>query len=174
MPCMLGGTQKSDMKDKKRVLFVCLGNICRSPMAECVFTYKVRERGLAEEYLIDSAGVAGYHIGELPDRRMREHAWQRGYKMESRARQVKADDFFEFDYIMAMDDSNYDALLALAPTVEGEEKVKRMASYCRQHDADHIPDPYYGGAAGFKLVIDLLEDACENLLDEIEMQRVKK
>lgn len=156
------------MKNKHRVLFVCLGNICRSPMAECVFTHKVRERGLSEDYVIDSAGVAGYHIGELPDRRMREHAWQRGYRMESRARQVCADDFWEFDYILAMDDSNYDALMSLAPDVQSCEKVKRMATYCRAHVADHIPDPYYGGAAGFQLVIDLLEDACETLLNEIE------
>ena len=167
---MLAGIKRmqNNMSEKKRVLFVCLGNICRSPMAEGVFAHKVNERGLANEYIIDSAGVAGYHIGELPDTRMRQHAWQRGYRLESRARQVKTDDFFEFDYIMAMDDNNYDALCSMAPTTETEKKVKKMAHYCRQHKADHVPDPYYGGAAGFQLVIDLLEDACDNLLNEIE------
>lgn len=173
MLCTQVGTKKMQSRamDRKRVLFVCLGNICRSPMAEGVFTHKVCERGLQERYIIDSAGVAGYHIGELPDRRMREHAWQRGYRLESRARQVCVDDFLEFDYIMAMDDSNYDALLSLAPNVESCQKVRKMASYCRQHSLDHVPDPYYGGADGFRLVIDLLEDACEHLLEEIENNR---
>ena len=170
---MPDGTLKmlNNMIDKTKVLFVCLGNICRSPMAEGVFTHMVNERGLREEYIIDSAGVAGYHIGELPDRRMREHAWQRGYKLDSRARQVKTDDFFEFDYILAMDDSNYDALISIAPNTQTELKVKRMADFCRHHNMDHVPDPYYGGAAGFQLVIDLLEDACETLLNEIESNK---
>ena len=170
---MPDGTLKmlNNMKDKTKVLFVCLGNICRSPMAEGVFTHIVNERGLREKYIIDSAGVAGYHIGELPDRRMREHAWQRGYKLDSRARQVKTDDFFEFDYILAMDDSNYDALISIAPNIQTEHKVKRMADFCRHHNMDHVPDPYYGGADGFQLVIDLLEDACETLLNEIESNK---
>ena len=157
------------MKNKHRVLFVCLGNICRSPMAECVFTHKVRERGLSEDYVLDSAGVAGYHIGELPDRRMREHAWQRGYRMESRARQVCADDFWEFDYILAMDDSNYENLFRLAPNRDYHVKIYRFREFLRQHkEWSHIPDPYYEGHEGFELVLDLLEDGCSTLIEQLK------
>ena len=162
------------MKNKHRVLFVCLGNICRSPMAECVFTHKVRERGLSEDYVIDSAGVAGYHIGELPDRRMREHAWQRGYRMESRARQVCADDFWEFDYILAMDDSNYENLFRLAPNRDYHVKIYRFREFLRQHkEWSHIPDPYYEGHEGFELVLDLLEDGCSTLIEQLKSGELK-
>lgn len=155
-----------------RILFVCLGNICRSPMAECVFAQIAEQNGLAERYMADSAGIAGYHIGEQPDPRMREHAWQRGYRLTHRARQVTADDFDRFDLIIGMDDSNIDALRELAPSPEAMNKIKRMADYSKHHETDHVPDPYYGGAEGFKLVIDLLEDACRGLLEQLEQKTI--
>lgn len=161
------------MRDSKptRLLFVCLGNICRSPMAECVFSYLVKDRkDLSHSYEIDSAGIAGYHTGELPDARMREAAWQRGYKMTSRARQVHSEDFEMFDLIVGMDDSNIDALRELAPDVDSQGKIVKMTDYCKHMEADHVPDPYYGGADGFYHVIDLLEDACGGLLDSLEKQ----
>lgn len=154
-----------------RLLFVCLGNICRSPMAECVFSSLVKEHNeLRHSYEIDSAGIAGCHIGELPDARMREAAWQRGYKMTSRARQIHSDDFEVFDLIIGMDDANIDALKDLAPDVESLGKIVKMTDYCIHMEADHVPDPYYGGTAGFYHVIDLLEDACKGLLDNLEKQ----
>lgn len=152
-----------------RLLFVCLGNICRSPMAECVFEYLVKGRNdLFHSYEVDSAGIAGYHIGDLPDVRMREAAWQRGYKMTSRARQVGFEDFETFDLIIGMDDANIDALKEMAPDVESLGKIVKMTDYCIHMEADHVPDPYYGGTAGFYYVIDLLEDACQGLLDSLE------
>lgn len=151
-------------KNKKRVLFVCLGNICRSPAAEGVFKTLVERAGKTSEFVIDSAGTSGYHQGELPDARMRSHAQRRGYNLTSLSRQIKYEDFDKFDYIIAMDDSNYDNLCKLAPDMEGREKIHRMAEYFTQFGNDHVPDPYYGGSSGFELVLDLLEDGCAELL----------
>lgn len=158
-------------KGKIRVLFVCLGNICRSPAGEGIFKDLVEKKGLANDYFIDSAGTGGWHIGDLPDKRMRAHAARRGYNFDSRARKFTAADFDKFDYILAMDDSNYDDILNLSPDVESEKKVHRMADYLQQLTHDHIPDPYYSGAEGFELVLDLLEDACDGLLNETESNR---
>lgn len=150
-----------------RVLFVCLGNICRSPMAEAVMARKVKEAGLSAHIQVDSAGTAGYHVGESPDKRMRQFAYQRGYSMVHSCRRVCSDDFENFDFIIGMDHSNVADLEYMAPTVEGKNKIYRMADFFTRFDADHVPDPYYGGADGFRLVIDLLEDACEELLRRI-------
>lgn len=121
-----------------------------------------------EEFVIDSAGILSYHQGELPDPRMRSHAARRGYQLTHRSRPVSTDDFLEFDLIIGMDDRNLDDLHRLAPSLESEEKIHRMTDYCRHYpEADHVPDPYYGGAAGFDLVLDLLEDACQGLLDTL-------
>lgn len=148
------------------ILFVCLGNICRSPAAEGIFRSMVEQRGVADRFTIDSAGLYGGHAGDQPDSRMRVHAFQRGYSLIHRSRQVKASDFEDFDLIIAMDDSNYSRLRRLAPTVEDERKVVKMIDYVKgfpQYDC--IPDPYYEGAEGFEIVLDLLEDGCRNLLD---------
>lgn len=157
------------MKQKKtRILFVCLGNICRSPAAEGVMKRLVEREGVQEEFVIDSAGIIGYHQGELPDPRMRSHAARRGYLLTHRSRPVTSNDFLEFDWIIGMDDRNLDDLHRLSPTLEAEEKICRMTDFCRHHpEADHVPDPYYGGAAGFDLVLDLLEDGCQGLLDRL-------
>jgi len=155
----------------KRILFVCLGNICRSPAAEGIFKKKVQEQGLETEFLIDSAGTYGYHEGELPDYRMRDHASRRDYHLTSRARQIKKDDFGKFDLIIAMDDNNLYNLKRLAPDRDSQQKIRLMTDYCRNYSDDNVPDPYYGGPSGFEYVLDLLEDACEGLLDTFKNKR---
>ncbi len=153
---------------KYNVLFICLGNICRSPAAQAVMQAMVDERGLTDRFYIDSAGIGGWHIGDLPDKRMRVHARPRGYELTHRARKVQSGDFEDFDLIVGMDASNVDDLCNLAMTLEQQDKVVMMGDYIRQYpNYDHVPDPYYEGIEGFELVLDLLEDACDNLLDRI-------
>ncbi len=149
---------------KKKILFVCLGNICRSSSAEEIMRVKVANAGRSEEFELDSAGLSSYHRGELPDSRMRMHAARRGYQLVHRSRPVCAEDFYKFDYILAMDDQNIGGLKELAPDVESLAKIGRLTNYCRIKIADHVPDPYYGGAQGFENVLDILEDACDGLL----------
>lgn len=157
-----------DINKKYNVLFICLGNICRSPAAQAVMQAMVDERGLTERFYIDSAGIDGWHIGDLPDKRMRVHARPRGYELTHRARKVTASDFDEFDLIVGMDAGNIDDLNSLAATIEQQDKVVMMGDYIRRYpNYDHVPDPYYEGSEGFELVLDLLEDACDNLLDRI-------
>lgn len=148
----------------KKILFVCLGNICRSSAAEGVMLRLVQEAGLEEEFMIDSAGILSYHRGELPDSRMRAHAARRGYKLVHRSRPVQTDDFYEFDWILAMDDRNIDDLKEKAPSPAECAKIRRLTDFCTRIPADHVPDPYYGGAEGFEYVLDILEDACAGLL----------
>lgn len=148
----------------KKILFVCLGNVCRSPMAEGVMKRLVEEAGKENLFFIDSAGTSGYHQGELPDSRMRAHATKRGYKLTHRSRKVTTDDFYDFDLLIGMDDSNIAHLQSRAPSVEDEAKIHRITDYAVHMVADHVPDPYYGGDAGFEYVIDLFEDACRGLL----------
>ncbi len=150
---------------KKRVLFVCLGNICRSSTAEGVMLSLLKKKGLEEDFTIDSAGTSGYHEGSLPDVRMRRHASKRGYELVHRSRPVRVEDFYEFDYIIGMDDQNIADLRELAPSPNEEKKIHRMVEFSSQYDNTYIPDPYYGGSEGFELVIDLLEDACQGLLN---------
>lgn len=151
--------------DKKKVLFVCLGNICRSPAAEGIMRALVERKGEADKWEIDSAGTGRYHIGSLPDSRMRAHAARRGYNLTHRARQVSEDDFDRFDLIVPMDASNEAYLRRLAPSLEAEKKIVPMIDFVTLPTRfDHIPDPYYEGAEGFELVIDLLENGMENLV----------
>lgn len=154
---------------KHKILFVCLGNICRSPAAEGIFRAIVNRNGAAERYEIDSAGTAGYHVGEQPDRRMRVHARERGITLDHHCRQVTVEDFNDYDMIIGMDASNLQNLRRMAPSVEAARKIRGMAEFfapsCRY---DHVPDPYYEGAEGFELVLDLLEQACESLFQAIE------
>lgn len=147
-------------KEKIRILFVCLGNICRSPAAEEVMRKLVSDAGLEHEFFLDSA-----------DARMRAHAARRGYHITHLSRPVRYDDFFDFDWIVGMDDCNISKLKSLAPGLEEEKKVVRMTDYCRLKVVDHVPDPYYGGDSGFENVLDILEDACAGLLDTLRGAR---
>lgn len=152
-------------KEKYKILFVCLGNICRSPMAETIMNKFIKENHLSNRIMVDSAGIIGFHAGEKADSRMRQHAYQRGYNITHISRPISISDFDDFDLIISMDESVYDSLLDKAPSIPHESKVVRMTDFCQIHtDATHVPDPYYGGASGFEHVIDLLEDSCIGLL----------
>lgn len=153
------------MTSPTRILFVCLGNICRSPSGENVMRHLVEKEGLSDAFELDSAGTAGWHIGKSPDSRMTAAARARGIRMSGRARQVKTEDFTDFDFIFAMDRSNYADLLALqsrchAPTAQ----LQLFCDLCEEHDETEVPDPYYGGPEGFEKVLDLLEDGCAAFL----------
>lgn len=151
---------------KIRVLFVCLGNICRSPAGEGVLRDIVERRGESERWEIDSAGTGRWHIGQLPDKRMRIHARRRGIELTHICRQVSVSDFDDFDIIIPMDGDNEDNLRAIAPSPEAELKIIPMAAFVdRAMRYDYIPDPYYEGAEGFELVLDLLDDGCNNLFN---------
>jgi len=150
------------------LLFICLGNICRSPAAEGIMKKIVDERGMGDRFRIDSAGIGSWHVGQLPDQRMRRHGALHGYTFDSRARQFKAGDFDRFDYIAVMDHENYADVTDKARNEEDMKKVICMADYLRSHPRyKTIPDPYYGGDKDFELVIELLEDACNGLLDKL-------
>ena len=151
-----------------KILFVCLGNICRSPAAEGIFKHKAHEAGLA--VTVDSAGTSAWHAGEKADRRMRQTAKNRGYELTSISRPVIASDFDEFDYLIAMDDHNYDDLRQKAGNTAQMDKILRMRDFFSDKSYDHVPDPYYGGSQGFEMVIDLLEDASDNLIQFIQKQ----
>jgi protein-tyrosine phosphatase len=156
---------------KVKVLFVCMGNICRSPTAEAVFRHYVAQAGLAEKIQIDSAGTHDYHIGEAPDARTQSAARQRGYDMSSlRGRQVAAEDFGRFDYVLAMDEANLSILQRLRPR-EAKSHLGLFLEFAERHTEREVPDPYYGGAEGFERVLDLVEDAAEGLLRQIRLDR---
>lgn len=149
---------------KTSILFVCLGNICRSPMAEAIFNYIIERENVRTHFHIDSAGLISAHQGELSDSRMRYFADKRGYKaMSHRSRPFLRKDFERFDMIIGMDDQNISSLKKLAMTQEEDAKIYRMTDFCTKIEATHIPDPYYAGDQGFENVINLLEDACEGL-----------
>lgn len=152
----------------KKILFLCLGNICRSPLAEEVFRQKVAAAGRSADFDIDSAGLIDNHEGQLADPRMRDHAYRHGYRLTHRSRPITDRDFAHFDHILAMDADNLRRLRAMAPNPQAMERVQLLADYLTQHpDFDHIPDPYYGGTREFEEVIDLCEDACTELLNHL-------
>ena len=156
------------VKGEYKILFVCLGNICRSPAAEGVLKDIVAKEGQEDEWIIDSAGTGRYHIGELPDTRMRVHARQRGLELTHRCRQVETEDFDKFDFIIGMDANNIKNLKRIAPSPEAEKKIVPMASFFNPGNRwDYVPDPYYEGSEGFELVLDLLEEGCRNLFDRL-------
>ena len=153
----------------QKLLFVCLGNICRSPAAEGVFLHLLKQRGLSERFVVDSAGTGGWHVGNPADRRMQAAANRRGIELPSRARQICLDDFSSFDLVLTMDDDNLAAVRGLAQEAGAgaTATLTPMLHYARNFSETEVPDPYYGGEAGFEHVLDLLEDACANLLDEL-------
>ena len=160
------------MAKKVKVLFVCLGNICRSPTAHGVFRQLVQDHQLDQMIEIDSAGTAAYHIGKGPDKRSVEVALKRGIDMQDlRARQVDFGDFIVYDYILAMDESNYHNLRDLA-LPEHYDKVRLFLEFAQNWDVTEVPDPYYGGAQGFDEVFDMVTDASNGLLQHIKTQHL--
>jgi protein-tyrosine phosphatase len=158
--------------DPIRVIFVCLGNICRSPAAEGVLRAVVEQRGVSDRWLIDSAGTYGGHAGQLPDQRMRVHARRRGYDLTHRARRFTPNDFDDFDLVVAMDSSNVSDLRDLARTIDDEAKIVPMMAFVGMATRyDYVPDPYYEGAEGFELVLDLLEDGCARMCALLSPER---
>lgn len=153
-----------------RVLFVCWGNICRSPAAECVFRALVEEEGLSDRIHCDSAGTIDQHHGNSPDGRMREAAGRRGIAMEGGARMATPADFERFDLMLTMDHYNLSELRSIAPDAERAQKIRPFCEYLTEHEDLEVPDPYYGGSRGFDIVLDLLEDGCGNLLASIREQ----
>jgi protein-tyrosine phosphatase len=154
-----------------RILFVCLGNICRSPTAEAVMRDLVRREGLVGKIEVDSAGTGDWHVGEPPDARSAQAARRRGIVMDGAARQVVAGDFDDWDLLLAMDRANHRALLGLAPDEEAREKVRMLREFDPEAVASgdlDVPDPYYGGERGFEDVLDLIERACRGLLEDLK------
>lgn len=146
---------------KTKILFVCLGNICRSPIAEAVFKHLIEAKGKSNQYFIDSAGTSAYHVGDNADARMSSHARKRGIDLTSVSRQFEQEDFDQFDYIVGMDEENMQAMKYLAKNKEDLSKLYLMTDFSKNYNYNHVPDPYYGGGEGFELVLDLLEDAGE-------------
>jgi protein-tyrosine phosphatase len=155
---------------KKKILFVCLGNICRSPAAEEIMRQIIEnDVALMGNYDVDSAGIGSWHEGQLPDRRMREHGKKHGYDFHSIARQVHSSDFDDFDLILGMDEGNMSDLLSLTRNDSDREKLGCLADYMTAHPRYHtIPDPYYGGPSDFELAIELIEDGCRGLAEELK------
>ena len=152
-----------------RVLFVCMGNICRSPMAEAVFNHLLADRGLTEHYEVDSAGTGAWHAGELADPRTRTTLKQHNIPYDGRARQVRLYDFEHFDHIIAMDDDNRENLLRLEPSAS--EKITLLLDWDQSAPAREVPDPYYGGPDGFEHIYTLITNACTELLAHLEKER---
>lgn len=153
------------------VLFVCMGNICRSPTAEGVFRHHVRKRNLISHFLVDSAGTHGYHDGAPPDERSIKHAAQRGYDLtQLRARPVSPEDFDRFDFILAMDRQNLRHLKSLTPS-RCQHKLELLLDYSSDFAGEEVPDPYYGGPKDFERVLDLVEAGCNDLLEFLMMRR---
>ncbi len=159
------------MADPFRLLFVCLGNICRSPAAEGVMRSLVQSEGMGDHVLIQSAGTAGWHTGKLPDPRMRTAAQNRGCSLNSRARQLTARDLHDQDLILVMDRANLGDARALDRESSFGGKIRLFCEFCADHDEQEVPDPYYGGEQGFEHVLDLLEDGCRGVLRHIRELR---
>ena len=153
---------------KYRLLFVCLGNICRSPSAENIMNHLVEQRELCDTISCDSAGTANYHMGSPPDRRMAASLKKRGFSDHGKARQFTPRDFRDFDLILVMDRSNFEDVLFHDPRSEYTEKVKLLCEFAKYHSLQEVPDPYYGGPDGFEKVVDLLQDACAGLLEYLQ------
>ena len=155
------------MAETFRLLFVCLGNICRSPAAEGVMRSLVEAEGLGERIAIRSAGTGGWHVGKLPDQRMRSAAQKRSYDLSSRARQVSTEDLRDYDLVLVMDQQNLRDVRSYDPQSQFTAKVRLFCEFCSKHQEAEVPDPYYGGEQGFELVLDLLEDGCRGVLQHI-------
>ncbi len=157
----------------KKILFVCLGNICRSPAAEAIMKKYLRDENLQDNIFVDSAGTAGYHIGQTADPRMIRHASERGYNVDHIARKFSAaKDFPEFDYIITMDNQNFEDIKSLDNVNRFSNKIFKMVDFCKNinppRQIEEVPDPYYEGAEGFENVLDILEDGCKGIIEKIK------
>jgi len=154
---------------KISVLFVCLGNICRSPAAEAIFRNLIKNKGVDSQFIVDSAGTGSWHVGKKADSRMRYAAKQRNINITSNARQIREDDFRKFNYILVMDNSNFNNVLDLKNQVKGADfaKIIRMQDFASIYTEKEVPDPYFGGDAGFDYVLDILEDSVSCFLEKI-------
>jgi len=148
-----------------KVLFICLGNICRSPLAEGIFIKKVKEKDLDEVIEVDSCGTSQYHIGELPDPRTRENAKANGLELDQKARQFKKEDFRKYDYLIPMDQANYDTVKRVDQTDSFGKKMILMRDFDSQEKGADVPDPYFGGEEGFQKVYDILDRSTSNFLE---------
>ncbi|MBL1212212.1 MAG: low molecular weight phosphotyrosine protein phosphatase [Ignavibacteriae bacterium] len=151
-----------------KILFVCLGNICRSPSGEAVMNELIRRENLQDKISCDSAGTIAYHEGNPADSRMKTHAIKRGYNLTSMARKFNEADFEKFDYIIAMDESNYNDLLSYDINNKYKSKIFMMTDFSTNNNFAEVPDPYYGGPEGFETVLDILEDTCAGLLEDVK------
>ncbi|EQC45649.1 low molecular weight protein-tyrosine-phosphatase [Bacteriovorax sp. Seq25_V] len=155
----------------KKILFVCLGNICRSPAAHGVMENEVKRLGKQDEFFIDSAGTSGQHSGDLPDARMRQSATSRGYTLDSLSRKFTVDDFEEFDLILAMDKSNLSNILKLDSNEKYRGKVRLFCEFCTRTSLEEVPDPYWSGRDGFEQVLDIVEDGVQGILKCYESEK---
>lgn len=159
------------IQNKKKILFVCLGNICRSPTAHGVFEKILRDHKLDSIFQVDSAGTSGFHNGELPDVRSRKHAKLRGYELDSLSRKITNDDLNNFDYIFVMDDSNLSHVLKMDAHGQYRQKIKKLTDLIPECGFDHVPDPYYMGGEGFEKVLDLIEAAAIRFIELYQNER---
>ena len=156
---------------QKKLLFICLGNICRSPAAEGVMKSIVERHGMEDRFYIDSAGIGGWHVGDLPDIRMRREGARRGYNFNSRARQFTPEDFNRFDILLVMDSENWHDVRRRCPDMSKLDKLQILADYMTRHpNVRFIPDPYYGNENDFRYALDLIEDACEGLFSSLKRE----
>lgn len=159
---------------KIRLLFVCLGNICRSPAADGVMQHLLKQEGLEKQVAVDSAGTVNYHVGSLPDDRMRRTATKRGIVLDHRGQHFKKELFSQFDLILVMDDANLRDVRNLDPEGKHHGKIKLFAEYCTRHQLREVPDPYTGDASDFEFVLDLMEDGCTELVRRIKANTLLK
>lgn len=162
---------KDNQQRNISILFVCMGNICRSPAAEGVMLHQLKKSRLNDQIRIDSAGTYGFHAGNLPDKRMRAAASRRGILLEHRAREIQPADLDGFDLVLVMDRENLANVRALDPDNRHQDKIRLFCDYCTEHDEKEVPDPYYGGPDGFELVLDLLEDGCAEITRRLQNQQ---
>jgi protein-tyrosine phosphatase len=159
--------------EKIKILFVCLGNICRSPLAEAIFNHKIREKGLETRVEVNSCGTANYHVGDTPDPRTIKNALKNGVAIDHLGRQLSKHDLESYDFIIAMDKSNHTNILKLENAKDHSHKIKLMRSFDLNPAGDEVPDPYYGDEAGFQHVFDILSHSVDSFIHYLEKDRLK-